>query len=139
MGQLFLDLFFVTFEIHSFSVLSHTLMFFVEGSIFKFFKMVLWVDFNCSNVCVTNIFCFIKSHLFFHVSSRISNWDQNESETSNLSAIFDCFRISKFKYLDSFSLMLHSVLQMKLKRTQTTVGIGQIKVQMRLYNAVFVF
>ena len=56
----------ITFEIHSFSVMSHNL-FFAECYIFKFFKILFWVDCNCANVRIVNIFYFMKSHLLSHV------------------------------------------------------------------------
>ena len=57
----------ITFEIHSLGVLSHALMFFVECCIFYSFETPFWVDCNRVNICVVNIFCFVKPHLFSHV------------------------------------------------------------------------
>ena len=53
---------------------------------------------------------------FLTCSSRILYCYQNLSETSSLSTILQRFRTSKISFLDSISLILHSFLQIKLKK-----------------------
>ena len=57
-------------------------------------------------------------------------------ETSNLSAIFNCFKTSKIIFLNSLSGTLHSFSQMKVKKKQTTVAVGQIQVEVAFFNVV---
>ena len=82
----------ITFEIYSLSVSSHTLMFFVEGYIFKFFKILFRINHNRTNACVTNIFYFV-SPFFFFFSSRFHHAFPIETRMGQKHLIFLQFSI----------------------------------------------
>ena len=103
-------------------------MFLIYGFLLKFLKILFWIDDGRTKVSIIYILNLIKPQLFFNFwvfGLHIPNWAQNSWETSNLSAIFDCFKISKIIFLDSLSQTSQSFLQMKMKKSkQLSVSVG---------------
>ena len=104
------------------------LLVYVSFSFFflKLFKIFFWIYCNCTEICIIQVFNFIKSHTFSRSFICMLNCCQKSPETSSLGPVFECLKISNKTFLKTLSGIQPSSLQIKIK------NIEQLSVSVKL-------